>query len=510
MDRHISIKLWLKKIKKKDRTILIDIIITHGIVAISTLVSLMFAHFGFGESNIIIIFILGVLLVSNQTNGYISGIYASIISVLCFNFFFTEPYYTFRAYGREYLITFPVMLIVSIITSTMTTKVKRESELSQQREKRNEILYSISRNLLTANSIDQIISMTAVNISNISGGSVIIYMSNTKQELSDPYIYSVGESGDTSLILSENERLNAENVILSGQPAESKKYYIPITGRTKPLGVIGIEHGATLLTNEQKHLFAAVAAQASLSIERERSNKKQQESRLDVESERIRSNLLRAVSHDLKTPLASIVGSSSTLLVNWDKIDDASKMTLVSDMYDDAQWLANSVDNILNITKIEDGRIEIKKTLEPAEEVISEAVGRVKKYAGNRKITTDVSSSLPFIRMDAGLMKQLLVNLLDNAVKFTPNDAVIIVSVYTENTQAVFEVSDNGSGIPAKDLPYIFDRFYTIDKGTSKRKGMGLGLAICKSIALAHGGTITVMNKDGGGAIFRASIPIGE
>jgi two-component system sensor histidine kinase KdpD len=510
MDRKPAFLTWLKKIRKPDKSILIDIFVTHGVVAISTIVSLIFTHFGFHEANIIIIFILGVLLVSKMSSGYIYGIYASVISVLCFNFFFTEPYYTFQVYGREYLITFPVMLIVSIITSAMTTQVKRESELSQQREKRNEILYGISRNLLTANNVDQIISMTAVNISNISGGSVIIYLANTAKELSDPYIYSAGESGNTSAILSENERINAETVIQSGQPVESMIFYIPITGRSKPLGVIGIEHGTVPLTNEQKHLFAAVAAQASLSIEREMSNKKQQESRLDVESERIRSNLLRAVSHDLKTPLASLVGSSSTLLVNWDKIDDASKMTLVSDMYDDAQWLANSVDNILSLTKIEDGRIEVKKTSEPAEEVISETVGRVKKYAGNRKIYTDVPPSLPFVRMDAGLMKQLLINLLDNAVKFTSDGAEITVSAYTENTHAVFEVSDNGSGIPAKDLPYIFDRFYTIDKGTTKRKGIGLGLAICKSIAIAHGGKITVMNKDGGGAVFRATIPIGE
>ena len=510
MDRVAAFFTWLRKIRKPDKIILIDIIVTHGIVATSTLVSLMFAHFGFNEANIIIIFILGVLLESKQTNGYIFGIYASVLSVLCFNFFFTEPYYTFRVYGREYLITFPVMLIVSIITSTLTTKAKRESELALQRGKRNEILFGISRNLLTANSIDQIVSMTAVNISNISGGNVVIYMANASQELSEPYIYSVGEMSDTRTILSEKERLNAETVLKSGQPAESGIYYVPITGRAKPLGVIGIERGAAPLTNEQKHLLAAVAAQTSLSVERELSNRKQQESRLDVESERIRSNLLRAVSHDLKTPLASIVGSSSALLMSWENIDETSKTTLVSDIYDDAQWLSNSVDNILNITKIEDGRIEVKTALEPAEDVISEAAGRVKKYAGNRTIITEVAPELPFVRMDAGLMKQLLVNLLDNAVKFTSDDAVITVAAYPVNAYAVFEVSDNGSGIPAKNLPFIFDRFYTIDKGASKRKGMGLGLAICKSIALAHGGKITVMNRDGGGAVFKASIPIGE
>lgn len=500
----------IQKIIASKNMITNNLFISLGIISLVTVVSLAFEHFDFHESNIIIIFILGVLLVSNQTNGYFYGIFASVTSVLAFNFFFTEPRYTFRVYGSEYLITFPVMLIVSIITSTLTTKVKRESELSSLREKRNETLYGISRNLLTTNSIDQIISTTAVNVSNICDCNVIIYMSETNGELTEPYIYSVSDMKDVKALISDKEQEKAREAIKSGSIVDSKTYYIPITGRTKSFGVIGIDCSDSPLSGEQKLLFNAVTAQAALSIERELSNMKQQESRLDAESERIRSNLLRAVSHDLKTPLTGIVGSSSTLIENWDKIEEAAKITLVTDIYDDAQWLANSVDNILNITKIEDGRIEIKKNIEAAEEVVAEAVGRIKKYAGNRVIITAVPEELLFVKMDAGLIKQLIVNLLDNAVKFTDVHSEITVSAYEEGSNAVFEISDNGPGIPDKDMPYIFERFYTIEKGTSKRKGMGLGLAICKSIALAHGGGISVWNKENGGAVFKACIPIGE
>ncbi len=487
--------------------LLSDILVMLGIIALSTLLSMLFEHFDFHESNIIIIFILGVFFVSKQTSGYFYGICASVLSVLAFNFFFTEPRYTFRVYGQEYLITFPVMLIVSVITSTLTTKVKRESELSQMREKRNEILYNISRNLLTANNIDQIVSTTAVNISNICNGNVIIYMCEQNNALSEPFVYSISDF-DVKKLLSEEEKNAAMAAVTHGAVVESAIYYVPIVGRTAPFGVIGID-GVTPLTSEHKLLLSAVSAQAALSIEREMSNKKQQQSHLDMQIEKVRSNLLRAVSHDLRTPLAGIVGSSSTLLENWNMIDDPAKTTLISDIYDDAQWLSNSVENILDLTKIEDGRIEVRKNPEAVEEVVAEAVGRIKKHSGGRRIITKIPDETALVTIDFVLMKQLLVNLLDNAVKFTDDDSEISVKVYMENSNAVFEVSDNGPGIPEKDLPFVFDRFYTAQKGRSSRKGMGLGLAICKSIAIAHGGSITASNRESGGAVFKVSIPIG-
>lgn len=507
---------WIRNLKKSLKTmsehnkIVNDFLITFGIITMTTLISLTFEYFDFHESNIIIIYILGVLFVSRQTSGYFYGICASVLCVLSFNFFFTDPKYTFQVYGREYLITFPVMLIVSVITSTLTTKVKRESELSHQGEKRNETLYGISRNLLTTNSIDQIISTTAVNISNICSCNVIMYMLNKENKLSEPYIYSISDSIDIKSLTSADEQLRVTEAIMKGVVLESKIYYVPIIGRTKPFGAIGIDCTESALTNEQKLLLNAVSAQTALSIEREYSNLKQQETRHDMESERVRSNLLRAVSHDLKTPLTGLLGSSSTLLANWDKIDDAAKLNLISDIYEDSQWLSNSVDNILNITKIEDGRIEIKKNPEPAGDIVVEAVGRVKKYVGNRKILTELPEDLLMVSMDPVLMKQLLINLLDNAVKYTDDFSEITVKVYKENSNAVFDVSDNGSGIAEKDLPFVFDRFFSIQKGISKRKGMGLGLAICKSIAIAHGGNITAMNRKDGGAIFKTTIPIGE
>jgi two-component system sensor histidine kinase KdpD len=510
MDRLRHLKNWIRDIRPSGGRLLNDVLLTVGIISISTLISLLFEHFSFHESNIIILFVLGVLFVSRQTNGYFFGIFASVLCVLAFNYFFTEPKYTFRVYGREYLITFPVMLIVSVITSTLTTKVKRESELSHQGEKRNETLYGISRNLLTANSIDQIVSTTAINISNICSSNVIIYVLNKDSTLSEPYVYSVGNANDIRSLVSEDEKRKASEAISLGAALDSRIYYVPILGRAEAFGVIGVESASKPLTSEQKLLLSAVAAQTALSIEREISNLTQQATRLDMESEKVRSNLLRAVSHDLKTPLTGIVGSSSTLLENWNRIDDGTKTGLVSDIYDDALWLSNCVDNILSITKIDDGRIEIRKSGEPAEEVVVEAVGRIRKYAGNRTIKTELPDELLIVNMDPVLMKQLLVNLLDNAVKFSDDSSEITVRVYRDRVNAVFEVADNGTGIAEKDLPHIFDRFFSVQKGPSKRKGMGLGLAICKSIAIAHGGSIKAMNDIGGGAIFRASIPIGE
>lgn len=486
-----------------------DALVMIGILALATVVSMLLTRLEFHESNVINIFILGVLLVSLRTDGYLYGICASVLSVLAFNFFFTEPLYTFRANGREYLVTFPLMLIVAVITSTLTSRVKKAAALSRLREKRNETLFRISRNLLTTGSIDQILSMTAVSAADLSGSSVMIYLTDREHGLSEPYLYSAGDGGDLKALLSEKERALALQAVREGTILESRMYYVPIVGRSAPLGVIGIDCGGGSPTEEQALMFRAIAAQAALSIERELSNARQQASRLETESERVKSNLLRAVSHDLRTPLTGVVGSSSTLLENWDKIDDAAKLSLISGIYDDAVWLSNSVENILNITRMDDGRIEVRKSLEAPEEVIAEAAARVQKYADGRTIVTRAPESLMLVEMDAGLMKQLLVNLLDNAVKFTQDGAEIRVSVCARDGFAVFEVADNGPGIAEKDLPYVFDRFYTTGAGPEKRKGMGLGLAICKSIALAHGGKISVSNAREGGAVFRVSVPIG-
>lgn len=480
-----------------------------GLMAFVTVLALGFRRVGITQANIIMLFIIGVLLVSIQSDGYLYGIIASVLGVLSFNFFFLEPLYTFQIHNAEYIVTFVIMLIVALITSTLTSKLKQEAELAQFREKRNEFLFTVSRNLLTTRNLDQIIATTAVNIATFCGSEVILYMAGDDSMLMEPYIYAPNGQNDLRDILSEKERKIAQDIFEGKNAVSDKVYYAHISGRNKTLGLIGVHFPPSRILHEQKVLIDSIAVQIAITIERENYSKKQQESHLEMEGERLRSNLLRAVSHDLKTPLAGIVGSASAILENWPEIEEESKKSLLSGIFEDAQWLSNSVDNILSITRIEDGRVTIRKTAEAAEEIIGEAVQRAKRYAGNRTIRAKIPDSLLLVPMDGRLIEQVLVNLLDNAIKYTPDGSTIDVMLSSDSRNAVFTVSDNGYGIGEKDLPFVFDRFYTTDTaGSQSHKGIGLGLAICKSIVIAHQGTITASNRAGGGAVFEFTLPL--
>lgn len=495
-------------------SIFLNILISTGIMCLTTLLALLFQSLKFSESNIIMVYILGVLIVARRTDGYLGGICAAVLGVLSFNFFFTIPLYTFMANSSEYPITFAVMLIVALITSTLTTRIKSEAQRSQLREQRASSLYNISRNLLTARSVDQIISTAAVNIADLCGSNVVFYTAaNTAVSggLSEPYVYSLGESMTSKFLTSDSQRETAFRAYSEVTVIDGDIYYLPVTGRSRTLGVLGIDNRTGTLTDEQKAMMNAVTVQIALSMEREISSNKQHQIKMEIESERLRSNLLRAVSHDLRTPLTGIVGSTSALLDDWNQITDENRRSLLAGVYEDAVWLSRSVNNILDITRMEDGRVQIKKAPEAVEEIVGEAVEIVQKHAGNHRIDIDIPDSVMMVNVDGGLIKQLLVNLMENAVKYTPEGSCIHVAAYYEGASAVFEVADNGKGISESDLPYVFDRFYTTDKASgSSRKGIGLGLAICKSIAVAHKGTITAANRETGGAVFRVMLPQGS
>ncbi len=351
------------------RITIVNIALTIGIMMFVTMLSFLFRYVGVAESNMIIAYILGVLLVAKYTDGYVYGIAASVMGVLKFNFFFTEPYYTFEAYRPDYPITFVIMLISAIITSTLTTKAKLDA------------------------------------------------------------------------------------------------------------------------------------------MERERLLKQQQESQLEVERERLRGNLLRAVSHDLRTPLTGILGATATILDHGKVLDQEVQRNLLQGVYDDASWLIHSVENILSITRIDEGNIELKKNMEAVEEVVAEAVSRMKKQSAGHTIKINIPDELIMLPMDGSLITQVLVNLIDNAVKYTADGSVIEIKTQIEGGNVVFEVSDNGKGISEETLPFIFNRFYTgASLKDTGRRGTGLGLAICRSIITAHGGEISAYNNPAGGATFRFTL----
>lgn len=504
----------------KIKLIVINLLKTFIIMAAATFLSFLFRFISFHESNIIIAYILGVLLVAKETDGYFYGILSSIIGVLTFNFFFTEPYFTFIAYRPDYPVTFVIMLLAAIITSTLTAKVKQEAKLSHLREKRTQILYQINKGLLTVRSINEIVHVCGEDIAKLFNRSVIISMADSSNSLNEPYIYKFNDDLYTEIFNSALEKKVINNTFSSGIPAGagtntdeySSAYYMPIRGQSGNLGVIGVScFEKSLLSDEQKYLLEAVTAQIALAAEREKLWEKQQKSKMEVERERLRSNLLRGISHDLRTPLAGILGATSTLIDNYDVLGNSIKKDLLQDVYEETSWLIHSIENILSLTRIDEGRIEIKKNMEAVEEIVGEAVSRVKKLSGSHVIKVDIPDDLILIPIDGMLIEQVFINLLDNAIKYTPEDSTITVSAKVEKDNIIFEVSDNGNGISEENLPYIFNRFYT---GTSSNKnsrhGTGLGLAICKSIITAHGGKIYAFNSQNGGAVFRFILPVGS
>lgn len=488
---------------------------TIGIMAAATLVSLAFDRIGFSEPVIIMTLLLGVLLVAIHTAGYIYGISASVISVLLFNYFFTVPRYTLMVHDPQYIVTFTIMLAVSIMTSTQTARVKQQAELSALRERRSEMLYKVSQSMLKAQGVQEIYILVIQQVEILFGHPVSLYFPDERHVMTG----IGGKTGEDDWIHSE-DAIIAGWVFRTGTSAgagsamypDAPGYYAPIIGQSRVLGVIGI---AVLkdaaLDAEQIALLEAVAAQVALALEREKVMEVQQLSKMEVERERLRNTLLRSISHDLRTPLTGIAGAAGTILDNYEFLEDEIKKKLLEGIGDDVQWLIRLVENLLSMTRIEAGKPDIQKMAEAVEEVVAEAVAQVKKRSGDHRIIVRIPDDLLVIPMDGNLIEQVLINLLENAVKYTPDGSEIQVRVDSAGEFIRFEVMDNGHGIPEKDLPHLFDLFYTGENAnTEARKGSGLGLAICRTIVQAHGGEIFADNRPGGGALFQFTIPSGD
>ena len=485
------------------------------IMGITTAITLLFWKLGGSEANIIMFFILGVIVTYIVTTGHAIGIISSVVSVFLFNYFFTEPRYSFKFYDKNYLFTFIIMLIVAFIIGMLTNKIQKEAKNSVAREKRTQILYRVSKKLLSAKGTTDLVAIGIKYISRLTSRTVICYLANG-EALAAPFIYNEKEKEKNNELLTRNEEAVAYWTFLNGKESGtgtstfygSKGYYMPIKGNKKILGVIGVSCEEGILEPEQKFIFETVTSEIAIALEREIFFRKQEESTIEIERERLRSNLLRSISHDLRSPLSGIKGSISTILENGDLITEAMKKNLLESVYDDTEWLIRLVENLLSMTKVDEGKMQVKKQPEVVEEVVYEAVQRSEKYFNKNKISVNVPEDILIANMDGSLIEQVLINLIDNATKFSPKDEEININIYDKGKKVVFEVEDNGIGIKEEIRPYIFNRFFTDGgKVSDSRRGVGLGLVICKSIIEAHGGEIEAINKKQGGTIFRFNIP---
>ncbi|EHJ00512.1 osmosensitive K+ channel signal transduction histidine kinase [Clostridium sp. DL-VIII] len=509
-EKTIKKNKYSSKISKKETLIAVVIML------ITTIVALCIDYLGFSAANVIMIFILGVIIVNIKTRGYILGFISSIVSILLFNYLFTEPRYSLEVYDKSYIATFPIMLIVTFTIGTLTSKIQREALNSSKRENITQILYRVSRKLLSATGTADVVGIGIKYLSRLLERTVICYLGQ-ENKLSTPFIYTATKGEKDRTLLSKDEEAVAYWTFLNDKECGAgtntfhgaKGYYMPLKSHGKVLGVLGVSCINGPLKPEQKFIFETVASQIYIALDREILAEIQKKSNLEIESERLRSNLLRSISHDLRSPLAGIKGSVSTIIETGNLISEKTRGELLQSVYDDTEWLIRLVENLLSMTRFDGGDMKVKKDTELVEEVVYEAVQRISKRSTAHEIKVTVPEDVIMAPMDGSLIEQVLINLIDNAIKFTPKNSLIEVKVYENEKDIIFEVIDNGTGIAEDILPHIFDRFFTNgDKISDSRRGVGLGLAICKSIVEGHGGTITADNRESQeGAIFKFNIP---
>ena len=493
-----------------------DYFLTIFIFVICTLIGLLFQKFHFTDTNIVTIYILGVLLTSILTNGYLCSVAGSFLSVFLFCFFLTEPRMSFQTYAVGYPVTFFIMLISSVLTGALAAKLKMHAKLSAQLAFRTQVLFDTDRLMQKAKGETEILDVTCTQLLRLLNRSITAYVVENGA-LSEGKLFS-GKKENTEDFLIPEEQQIARWVYENRQRAGASTHYFPqakciylaIRSGNNVYGVIGIPLQKETLDSFEYSILLSVINECALAMENAQNALEKEKNAVMAKNEQLRADLLRAISHDLRTPLCSISGNADMLLGNSDRLDEATKHQIYSDIYDDSEWLTGVVENLLSITRLNDGRLKFKFTDQLLDEVIAESLRHISRKHDDYKIVTDCEE-LVLARMDVRLIMQVLVNLVDNAIKYTPPGSVICIRGTKTDGKAQISVEDNGPGIPEEMKSHIFEMFYT-GKTTvaDSQRSLGLGLALCHSIIEAHEGTLVLTDHNPHGCNFTFTLPLSE
>ena len=493
-----------------------DYFLTIFIFVICTLIGLLFQKFHFTDTNIVTIYILGVLLTSILTNGYLCSVAGSFLSVFLFCFFLTEPRMSFQTYAVGYPVTFFIMLISSVLTGALAAKLKMHAKLSAQLAFRTQVLFDTDRLMQKAKGETEILDVTCTQLLRLLNRNITAYVVENGA-LSEGKLFS-GKKENTEDFLIPEEQQIARWVYENRQRAGASTHYFPqakciylaIRSGNNVYGVIGIPLQKETLDSFEYSILLSVINECALAMENAQNAIEKEKNAVMAKNEQLRADLLRAISHDLRTPLCSISGNADMLLGNSDRLDEATKHQIYSDIYDDSEWLTGVVENLLSITRLNDGRLKFKFTDQLLDEVIAESLRHISRKHDDYKIVTDCEE-LVLARMDVRLIMQVLVNLVDNAIKYTPPGSVICIRGTKTDGKAQISVEDNGPGIPEEMKSHIFEMFYT-GKTTvaDSQRSLGLGLALCHSIIEAHEGTLVLTDHNPHGCNFTFTLPLSE
>ena len=499
-DRRRSIRFPLQREAISKRRILFDTVFTMLMLLAATLIGLLLYRHELSNSSIMMVYLLSVLLISVTTSQrWYSGV-SSVIILFLFNYFFVQPRFSLKVYESGYPVSFLVMFLTAMISGTLANRLKRIAQQSAETAFRTRIISETDQLLAKASTRDEIMTICARQSSSLLGRDVILYETDGKSiGRSYPWPEDSSAGPEDPSVLPELLSGDRMNPLIYSVRIQEHIYAVLCVTEQKPFPEISAQ--STL---------QSILGECALALENEKNVREKESAAILAENERVRADLLRSISHDLRTPLTSISGNAGALMENETRFDSETRHRLYKDIYEDSLWLTELVENLLTTTRLEGGAARIRCHSELVEDILRDAVSHVRPDAG-RSIRIMPVSEILLVKADARLIVQVLVNLVNNAIKYTPSDADICLSAERQNDWVVISVADSGPGIPDDEKERVFEMFYVgSNRDSVGRKSLGLGLTLCRTIVQAHGGEIWVTDNVPHGAAFRFSLPLEE
>ncbi len=485
---------------------------------LSTALGFAFHMLNFTEANTITVYMLGVLVTALITKNYICSTTFSLLSVLIFDWIFTAPVLSMIPIDPGSIVTFVIMLIASLIMGALANKLAIHAKLSANAAYRTNIMLQTNQLLQKTESEEAVIETMAAQLVKLLSRNIVVYPIR-EGALGQPQVFPTESGGNPESLIREDERDIAtwvfENRKRAGANTDRAKnahgIYFSVKTDDAVFCVVGVEVGNKPIEHFENSILISILGESALAIENLRIAKEKEEIALLAKNEKLRADLLRAISHDLRTPLTSISGNSENLLTNFDSIDEETRKRLLTDVNEDAEWLISLVENLLSISRISEGRMHINLSVQVVDEVVAEALRHIGRKAKEHKIITDMGDDLLLAKMDARLISQVIINLVENAIKYTPKGSTITVRAEDMGEHIAVSVADNGAGIPDDRKKDVFRMFYTGSrKVVDCHRSLGLGLSLCESIVTAHGGKLTLSDSQPHGCIFTFTLEKSE
>lgn len=493
-----------------------DLLWTLLIMAGASAVNFLIYRSHIPNSNIITLYLMAVLATSALTGGMFYGLLASVLSVVLFNYLFLEPRFTLRVYDPEYFVTYLVTFAAAIMTGMLASRLKLSASENAKISYRTRVLLDTSELLQQAADSESIISFTAKQLQKLFDCNAVYYPAE-EDKLGAMIVFPLLEEDRDKLVRLNDEKEAAQWCFDNRHSCgwHQKKYsdmacwYLSVRSAETAYGVFGLEVKGRRIDHFQESVLLSILGECALALTNEENRREKELALYKANNEHFRANLLRSVSHDLRTPLTSISGQASNLMKNSSAMDEALKKDIYSDIYDDSVWLIRMTENLLAATRLESSENGgLNQSVGLVNDVVTEALEHTDRKLSEHVLKTELSEEYLFSRMDAGLIEQVVINLVNNAVRYTPQGSVITIRTESDGSFVKIIISDDGPGIAEQEKEHLFEMFSkTASVNSDGRRGLGIGLALCRSIIEAHGGSIRLEDASPHGCIFTCSLP---